>query len=482
MKLHVLDEPPLMFGNGGRHIDIKAGIATHGTFDLNSGNVPAQIGVGLIGTSYTVDRVRDWLESCRDGVASTETNLVELRPRFPGMQDALFGTRLNITDGATRVVSRHELSSALSGRRRMRRVVELFLDHARDLADRSGIDVLIVAPPVEVFTMVDDPEPEIDPVLDDAEEEAPEYKSNFHDVFKARALDLAAPCQIVRPDTYGGGSTRVRGRGRKTERKASLQDPATRAWNFHTALYYKAGGVPWRLVRRATALDTCYVGTSFFKSLDGERLLTSIAQVFNERGEGLIVQGGNARIDRRDRTAHLSADDARALLARGLGSYRREHMNMPARVVVHKTSYFDRAEIDGFRQAAQDERVEILDLVSVRRAGARLFRAAEHAVQRGTVLQTDARSGLIYLKGTVPYFRTYPGMYVPRALEFTRDDGVTSPLELAKELLELSKLNFNNTQFDSGDPITVRAARRVGDILKHVGADKNVQSRFRYFT
>jgi hypothetical protein len=73
-------------------------------------------------------------------------------------------------------------------------------------------------------------------------------------------------------------------------------------------------------------------------------------------------------------------------------------------------------------------------------------------------------------------------MYVPRALEFTLDDGETSPVELAKELLDLSKLNFNNTQFDSGDPITVRAARRVGDILKHVSADRAVQSRFRFFT
>lgn len=482
MKLYILDEPPLMFGKGGRHIDIKAGLAAHGAFDLGHGTVPVPIGVGLIGTSYTVDRVRDWLESCHDGIASTENNLTELRPRFPGMRDALFGTRLSITDGHTRIVSRHELTRALSGRDKMHRLVELFLDHAHDLAERPGINVLIVAPPVEVFTMVDGSQPETDPPLDDQEADAPEYKVNFHDLFKAQALDLAAPCQIIRPDTYGGGSTRVYGRGRSTERKASLQDPATRAWNFHTALYYKAGGVPWRLVRRAAALDACYVGTSFFKSLDGARLLTSIAQVFNERGEGLIVQGGNARIDNRDRTAHLSADDAHTLLVRGLGSYRREHMHMPARVVVHKTSYFDAAEIDGFSQAARDERIDILDLVSVRRAALRLFRAAVHAVQRGTYLQTDDRSGVIYLKGTVPYFRTYPGMYVPRALEFTRDDGATSPLELAKELLELSKLNFNNTQFDSGDPITVRAARRVGDILKHVDANKNVQSRFRYFT
>lgn len=483
VKLHVLEEPCLLFGQGGQHIDIKAGLTRFGAFDRAAGSVRDSVGIGLVGTTATVDGVRDWMESCRDGVASKETNLIELRPAFPGLTSSLFGTQFRITDLTTRTVSRHELTTALSGPNRLSRVVDLFVEHARDLAARGDIRVIVVAPPVEVFQLSGVHEPEADPVLDEAEQGAPEYATNFHDLFKARALDLAAPTQLLRPDTYGGGSTRTRKQGKKPEHNTgSLQDPATRAWNFHTALYYKAGGVPWRLLRRANAFDTCYVGTSFFKSLDGDRMLTSIAQVFNERGEGLIVQGGNARIERRDMTPHLSAKDARSLLVNGLQSYQREHRNMPARVVIHKTSYFDKAEIDGFREAANSEKVSMLDLVSVRRAGTRLFRAAEHAVQRGTSLQFGSASGLIYLKGTVPYFRTYPGAYVPRALEFTRDDGETSPLELAKELLELSKLNFNNTQFDSGDPITIRAARRVGDILKHVEAGKSVQSRFRYFT
>ena len=38
-------------------------------------------------------------------------------------------------------------------------------------------------------------------------------------------------------------------------------DPATRAWNFSVDLYYKAGGVPWRLP--PTGPDTCFVGVSF---------------------------------------------------------------------------------------------------------------------------------------------------------------------------------------------------------------------------
>lgn len=101
---------------------------------------------------------------------------------------------------------------------------------------------------------------------------------------------------------------------------------------------------------------------------------------------------------------------------------------------------------------------------------------------RGTAMFFDEKAGIVYLKGTVPYFQVYPGAYIPRALEFVREDGETSAADLARELVGLSKLNFNNTQFDSGDPITIRAARRVGDILKHVPSDKKVNARFRYFT
>lgn len=478
MKLQLVPEPDLQFGGGGVHVDIRAGLLAHGAFDRGASNVPTPIGVGLVGTTATIDKVRDWIESCRNGVPSRESKLKELRPAFPGMRPDLFGTSLAISDATTRTISRHELQAALAGEQAMDAVVDLFLDHARDLAGRGHLDVLVMAPPVEVFALGDARPPSADGPLDEGQEAAPTpYIQNFHDAFKARALDLAAPSQLLRPDTYGGGTTRGRG-----TRRPTLQDPATRAWNFHTALYYKAGGVPWRLVKHSAALSTCYVGASFFKSIDGSRLATSVAQVFNERGEGLILQGGNATIDRRDLTPHLSADDAHKLLANGLASYRREHRTMPARVLVHKTSYFNADEIEGCRRAAKEERVDVLDLVSVRRAGARLLRAAVPAVVRGTTLTFDEKSGIIYLKGTVPYFRTYPGMYVPRALEFTRDDGETPAIELAKELLDLSKLNFNNTQFDSGDPVTVRAARRVGDILKHVSSDKSVQSRFRYFT
>src|SRR5689334_11834711 len=195
------------------------------------------------------------------------------------------------------------------------------MDHAHDLAGRSGLHVLVVAPPPEVFALGDRPRARVpDPPIDELQEPAPDQEQsppsmlNFHDLFKAQAIDLRLPCQLSRPDTYGVAVI-GRARGRR------LQDKATTAWNFHTALYYKAGGVPWRLARQSGLLTTCYVGVSFFKSIAGDKLMTSVAQVFDERGEGLIVQGGSASYDKDDRSPHLAKEDAQELLATGLANY-----------------------------------------------------------------------------------------------------------------------------------------------------------------
>ena len=481
MKLVIVEEPQLAFYQNSVHVDIRAGLSAFGAFDKGSAGVPSPIRLGVIGTTATVDGVRDWLEQCKNGVASDEKKLTALRPAFPGMTQQVFGTSLELSDAATRTITRHELTAALGKSNPLRYLVEIFIDHARDLAGKTGLHVLVIAPPPEVFALGDAPQASVaDPPIDELQEPAPEQSAlppstlNFHDLFKAHAIDLQLPCQLLRPDTYGFSSA-ARTRGRR------LQDAATTAWSFHTALYYKAGGVPWRLARQSSSLTTCYVGVSFFKSVAGDKLMTSVAQVFDERGEGLIVQGGSASYDKDDRSPHLSREDAQQLLADGLATYRREHKTMPARLVMHKTSYFNTAEKSGFTRAAEDEKLEVLDLVAIRRSGICILRAGDSPMVRGTAMLFD-KSGIVYLKGTVPYFQVYPGAYIPRAIEFVRDEGETNALELARELVGLSKLNFNNTQFDTGDPITVRAARRVGDILKHVPTGKKVNSRFRYFT
>jgi hypothetical protein len=368
----------------------------------------------------------------------------------------------------------------------VREFVSLFIDHAASLTEGGGPQVLVCVPPKDLLAAVDGTtegksdaqEQELDEGSDLPGHER-EIGPAFHDLLKAEGMRLGIPIQMVRPYTYGGQAKRGGPRSRRNS--LPVQDEATRAWNIHTALYYKAGGVPWRLLRSASDLASCFVGVSFYRTLEGDRLLTSVAQVFNERGEGVIVKGAQAQISKDDRQPHLSKDDAKILLKNAIQVYRREHRTSPARLVVHKTSKLTAGEVEGFEAAAAEHDIDVVELLNMRRSLTRLFRTGTYPPLRGTFLNLQPSTGLLYLRGSVQFFETYPGMYVPRPLEFSVTRSETPLDQLAKEMLSLSKLNWNNTQFDGGEPITLRAARRVGDILKCVADGGVVQPSYRFY-
>jgi len=56
-----------------------------------------------------------------------------------------------------------------------------------------------------------------------------------------------------------------------------------------------------------------------------------------------------------------------------------------------------------------------------------------------------------------------------------------SPAFLAREILGLTKMNWNNTQFDGKYPVTLGCARKVGEILKYVGENEPAQTRYAYY-
>ena len=111
----------------------------------------------------------------------------------------------------------------------------------------------------------------------------------------------------------------------------------------------------------------------------------------------------------------------------------------------------------------------------------RLYRQGNYPPLRGQLLSLDANTHLVYARGSVPYYATYPAMYVPRPLKFQIARADESPIRLAEELLALTKLNWNNTQFDGGEPITMRVARQVGKVLKYVSASGVVQPRYSFY-
>jgi hypothetical protein len=482
MRANILDEPSLEFGGAARHVDPRFGITEYGPADLTAQGSPRSISVGLLGGRSDIDQAAAWLDQCRESIAGKKSERPGLHPSFPGFSsktgycaDLILDSRLQRPIGA-RALSNLE---SLDPRERVEAAVELYLEELTTLVQDGRPDVVVCHIP-DVLLDLDAP-PVVDEPQDaiDVETAETEQAVAFHDLLKARAMSLRVPLQLLRGSTYD--PKRAGRQKRKTWKRRQRQDEASIAWNFFTALYYKAGGTPWRMVRASTDLDACFVGVAFYRTADGKETATSVAQIYNQRGDGVVVRGGPARRSNEDRQLHLAEQDAHEVLADALKAYRKEHRHPPARIVIHKTSPFDQAESAGMLAAADDAGIDLCELIWVTNPSTRMYRTAYHPPLRGTLLEVDRDHAVLYTRGSVEWYGTYPGLYVPRPIALRAASIERSISDVADEVLALSKMNWNSTRFDGRLPVSLRTARQVADIIKHVEPGAPIEPTYAYY-
>jgi hypothetical protein len=483
-------EPDLEFGNGGKCQDIKFGIGHYGTFDFSNPDGPRRIKLGMVGTDESLGSLAEWLTRCQDEIPAKHSNQPRLYPPFPGFAPKHgFHSRLTWNANDFRRIQVPADISALSDFNKVvEKVVELYVEEIAQVIEKSDVDVIICAPPLEHLQLTTylfsadeaqesaSPQEQVEP---DADSDSSPTMFDFHDLLKAKSLVFRIPLQIVLPGTYD----KTKQTSQKKIFNRNQQDEATRAWNLHTALYYKARGIPWRITRGASDVSTCYLGVSFFRTLDQERLYAGSAQVFNERGEGVVVRGGLAYEDKDDRQIHLDKAGAYNLIATALEAFKSEHFHYPARVVIHKTSEFSKDESDGCKQYLNEKGISLVDLMYVRDSATRLFRSKNYPPPRGTLWYLEDRRAALYTRGSIYFYETYPGSYPPRSLFLDCTEAQKSVKDLAWECLALSKMNWNNTRFDGLLPITLRAAKQVGKILKYLEGEstRKISPAYRFY-
>ncbi len=454
IDVSVIEEPLLEFGYSATHPEQRAGIIAHGPADIEMEGRCERIRVGLVGEVKAVEEVQDYLKACAGGVNAKTSELRELFPEFPGCRAKVgFCARLAFPKHAKRAMSRsllRGLAAAEGDDERIRAGVELCAQEVNRLLEHAEVDVVVLARPSGIPDGVGDHE---------------RVGQNFHDLLKAALIATPTPIQIIRPVTWRGG--------------AGVEDPATRAWNLFSALFYKAGGKPWRLHSSRSEPTRCFVGVSFTRVSTGGELFASVAQVFNELGDGVIVRGGIAAHGEHDRQPHLSREDAQALLRDALDRYRAVHKNLPATLTLHKTSSFSDEEVAGFLAAAEAGPLEC-ELVWLTSSDEAMVMREAHTYPplRGTLVTLSEDEHLLYTHGSVPYYKTYPGLYVPRPLGL-RPRLIERPVqEVAREILSLTKLNWNRARMGARLPITLLTARSVGEILRHVPSSVPAASQY----
>ncbi|MCI0667692.1 MAG: hypothetical protein L0Y43_06520 [Methylococcaceae bacterium] len=472
MKLSYIKEPRLDFAQGS-HICPRRGIATYGVFDKQSQTRRTKIHLGAVGTANDLEALSAFLERMSSPIAGAkEEHKRNLFPDFCGFnEDTGFYSKLVFNQDLGRALRKQDVEciTRLTDRsERLEQAIALYYEEVKFLAQNRPVDVVICVLPKVLYEAVSKNWPvEEEENLEQTFSISTEL--NFRRALKARAMHLAKPLQLLRSESLVSG-------------RKDQQDDATKAWNLATALYYKAGATnPWRLQKDAARPQSCALGIAFYRSRDKQTLNTSLAQVFDELGNGLILRGTPVHLEKDDRVPRLTAEQAYLLFKAALGEYWNALKTFPARVVVHKTSNFTGVEMDGFIQAADELHIDTVDFVTVMDSGIRLFRDGNYPPYRGTLVGLDEHRHLLYTRGSVWYYKTYPGMYIPQPLELRVVRSEQTPAFLACEILGLTKMNWNNTQLDGKYPITLGCARKVGEIMKYVGESDRPQIRYGYY-
>ena len=59
--------------------------------------------------------------------------------------------------------------------------------------------------------------------------------------------------------------------------------------------------------------------------------------------------------------------------------------------------------------------------------------------------------------------------------------GDTTKADLLREVMVLTKMNWNSANMGGLEPITLRFSRLVGDVLREVPADREPQPKYKFY-
>lgn len=295
------------------------------------------------------------------------------------------------------------------------------------------------------------------------EEEIYRYALDFRRQLKARLLQPRIVTQLVRETTLAPNDF-LNTAGKPIR---SVEDPATLAWKLCTTTYYKAGGQPWRLANVREGV--CYVGL-VFKQTDefgDETNACCAAQMFLASGDGVVFRGALGPWYTPDKKEfHLSREAASKLIATIVAAYREDHDGKaPAELFIHGKARFSEDEWFGFKDAVPAETRLVCVQLRPTKSELKLFRQGAFPVIRGTAFKLSERAAYLWTSGYVPRLDTYIGPETPNPLMVTINWGECAIETVLTDVMGLTKINFNTCLFNDGQPVTIRFAEAVGDVL-----------------
>lgn len=443
-------------------MDPRTGLARYGPKSLDPRKRhPDRVRVGFIGTGETIEKAQEWISVNARGVPGDEKH-----PDFPGCAgDRGFHTSLEFDRDWVEPISQTELEDLLTIRSRKEKFENTLalLEQKLSLLHRKDIkpDYVILALPERLAMKCQS--------VDYADKHLGIVHRDLRRAIKAMAMKYELPTQLV---------------DQKTIEFRDPDHPTKIAWNFFTGLYFKAGGTPWGPL--GLTPGTCFMGVSFYRGLGSAnpKMYSSLIQAFDEHGEGLVFRGPDFEWcpgEHESRSPYLKTEDAQRLAHYALDRYCQEMKQLPSRVVVHKSSRWMAEEKAGFRDGLRNK-VARYDLVALQRQSrVRLITVSKYPPLRGTRF-TVGELDYLYTTGFVSELGQFHGMHVPAPLLIADHVGSDTPREdLIREILILTKMNWNAARLGMLMPITLRFSSRVAEILREIPVGREPLPQAKYY-
>jgi hypothetical protein len=472
-----IGEPSLEFGDG-TDSRVKEGLAAGGPYSLQlRARHPSAIRLGFVGPTDDLELAERFVRGMEQFIPALGHKDIQ-RPAFLGFSrtfqsqiafDASWRYAIKEADIADAVAMTPESAFVAA--------LELWTRGIEELSQRDPPpDVIVCAIPNTVTeycgsirvgernsdrymkpTLFDDPAS-----IEAATGPAGLLERDFRRALKAAAMRSSVPIQILTPNLYGP----IPGR---------FDDPASRSWNLAVALFYKAGGVPWRLAD--PEVDALYIGISFHHRwrMDGHGVYSGLAQAFYPGSEGFALRGGRAEKSPDDLRLRLDRAEMSSLVRRVLDHYTLRTARDPRRVVVHKTTSFDDDEVAGARDALDN--VPETAFVALRSSKFRILRQGDYPPRRGMFARLEDR-GFLLTTGYQDNRRTYKGSHIPVPIDLITS---SDPRAAAHDVMALTKLNWNSAADHTQFPVTLAFAQKVGTIMAEVPEDQEPKTRFSYY-
>lgn len=493
-----IEEPSIKFGYGQTHIDPRDGLTLFGPLSRDS---VAPGNIGIIGPLGARTRMRDWIKQIHAPVFSENFEIA--RPAFPGFE-AVFGTILNLNSIQELDVEENEIDNFLKytdNHQRIHHLVNLYADKLVNYVNdhRVPVSVWFVVIPDEIYQFgkpqsripksevnittgiknkYSQSNPFLFPEFNELQE-AYKYEVNFHNQLKAKLLQDRIITQIVRESTIAYKEFK--------NKYGNLQRDLTKfesaiAWNISTTLYYKLGGTPWKLsfVRE----KVCYIGL-VYKKLEtslSNRSACCAAQMFLDSGDGLVFKGNTGKwYNPKTKEFHIDKKTAYDLLKQAIDSYLEENNGQyPNQVFIHAKTYFNDDEWSGFEELCKGK----TQLVGVRirqDSSFKMYRDATYPIPRGTAFIYDESKAYLWTKGFIPKLQTVVGMETPNPLSIEITRGNEDIKVVCKDVLSLTKLNYNSCMFGDGLPVTLRFANNIGEVITAGEIENLTRCSFRHY-